>query len=463
MQVVEDFAKLDATSNNKNNNNNNNKKKKKKKKSSKKKKGNNNNQRHKVKGNFVLQAAPGCHIIHDNKPPNWIVGIDTFAPEDFGLTVDNEDQMPDISIDPESGLLTCINKHNNNIRTFYISVSCNLYNVNMEAMDKGEARDTKGNLFECSTFVIVLEPRKLIDVCYLEPLTMSITNNTNDKDDNNNNVNNNNNNNQYNLYSDIQDISLFQYTSPLITNLYSNGKQVLNTIKEKEKYCNYIFPFKLNLLTDMNDTNDNNTVSSTKMVMNDSNNNNNNNTTAISAMNTKPILCSQGFCGCFTHFFKATLHAIDLECPVDTPIYAVSDGIVVDIKQDNIVGGIHASNLYKWNSIMLKLDDGQYVEYVHIQANSVLVKLGEKVKRGQHICNSGDVGFCPRPHLHIQMHDTDRKDAPTIPFGFKKYSETNDETKDGNAKNSGNDDDDEIYFIPEAGKYYTENGLYCLK
>ena len=133
-------------------------------------KGNNNNQRHKVKGNFVLQAAPGCHIIHDNKPPNWIVGIDTFAPEDFGLTIDNEDQMPDISIDPESGLLTCINKHNNNIRTFYISVSCNLYNVDMEAMDKGEARDTKGNLFECSTFVIVLEPRKLIDVSLMNKL-----------------------------------------------------------------------------------------------------------------------------------------------------------------------------------------------------------------------------------------------------------------------------------------------------
>ena len=56
-----------------------------------------------------------------------------------------------------------------------------------------------------------------------------------------------------------------------------------------------------------------------------------------------------------------------------------------------------------------------------------------------------------------------KKKARTIPFGFKKYSETNDETKDGNAKNGGNDDDDEIYFIPEAGKYYTENGLYCLK
>ena len=71
-------------------------------------------QRLEVQGNFLLEAAPGCHIIHDNKPPQWIVGIDSFVPEDFGLSIDNEDQMPDISIDPDSGLLTCINRHNSN-------------------------------------------------------------------------------------------------------------------------------------------------------------------------------------------------------------------------------------------------------------------------------------------------------------------------------------------------------------
>ena len=87
-----------------------------------------------VQGNFLLEAAPGCYIIHDNKPPQWIVGIDSFVPEDFGLSIDNEDQMPDISIDPDSGLLTCINKHNSNMRTFYISVSCNSYDKNLHLM-----------------------------------------------------------------------------------------------------------------------------------------------------------------------------------------------------------------------------------------------------------------------------------------------------------------------------------------
>ena len=48
--------------------------------------------------------------------------------------------------------------------------------------------------------------------------------------------------------------------------------------------------------------------------------------------------------------------------------------LLAEVKQDNVVSGIHASNLYKWNSIMLKLDDGQFVEYVHIETNSVVSK-----------------------------------------------------------------------------------------
>lgn len=50
-------------------------------------------------------------------------------------------------------------------------------------------------------------------------------------------------------------------------------------------------------------------------------------------------------------------------------------------------------------------DCGQYayVDYVHIGAGSVLVKEGERVTQGQVLCRSGDVGFCPAPHLHIQV------------------------------------------------------------
>ena len=98
-------------------------------------------------------------------------------------------------------------------------------------METGHARDMDGNIFECATFVIVLEPRKLIDVCYLKPMVIS------SEVDNNNEGNAVTNNNKYNLYSDIQDIPTLQYKSPLLNNLYNNTRNILKNITEKvQKY-----------------------------------------------------------------------------------------------------------------------------------------------------------------------------------------------------------------------------------
>ena len=77
-------------------------------------------------------------------------------PEDFGLSSETVEQMPDLSIDPESGLLTCVNKHESNIRTFYISVSQGL-DVDLKDMEDGMARDIDGNTFSC--VVVVLPPQ----------------------------------------------------------------------------------------------------------------------------------------------------------------------------------------------------------------------------------------------------------------------------------------------------------------
>jgi len=49
----------------------------------------------------------------------------------------------------------------------------------------------------------------------------------------------------------------------------------------------------------------------------------------------------QGACGQFTHYYSATLHAIDLECPVGTPVLSVADGTVISVKDESLVGGIH--------------------------------------------------------------------------------------------------------------------------
>ena len=45
-----------------------------------------------------------------------------------------------------------------------------------------------------------------------------------------------------------------------------------------------------------------------------------------------------------------------------------------------------------------------------------MVKVGEQVSKGQVLCQSGNVGFSPTPHLHLQITESIAKDAQTIPF-----------------------------------------------
>lgn len=175
----------------------------------------------------------------------------------------------------------------------------------------------------------------------------------------------------------------------------------------------------------------------------------------LSSETQKSFLCSQGFGGHFTHAFEGTCHAIDLECAEGTPIVAVADGTVEDIQQRNRAGGIHTKNLFSWNSILLRLDNGYFAEYVHVATNSANVRVGERVKTGQVICRSGSVGFCPSPHLHLQLHKSRAKDAPTVPFAFEPVERTWDEEKakdDTTTKRKRS-------FVPKAGSYYDHSGL----
>lgn len=151
-----------------------------------------------------------------------------------------------------------------------------------------------------------------------------------------------------------------------------------------------------------------------------------------------PFLCTQGCNGCLTHFKPETYHAVDWRCPVGTPVVAVGDGEVVEVSDKESVSGIHTKNLFVWNSIMLKLSSGVFVEYVHIKQNSAKVKVGDKVKKGQVICESGNVGFCPEPHLHLQLQTTNDNKAATAKFAVKDSKGAN--------------------YYPEAGHWYNSDG-----
>ena len=134
-----------------------------------------------------------------------------------------------------------------------------------------------------------------------------------------------------------------------------------------------------------------------------------------------PYLCTQGAGGLLSHYAHAsTFYAVDFRCAPGTPVLALGDGVVASADVKEAEGNVHVSSLFKWNAVVLKLDDGAIVEYVHVARDSAEVRAGDRVRAGDVLCRSGAVGFCPEPHLHLELHLSDAKDAPSVPFCLRR-------------------------------------------
>lgn len=75
------------------------------------------------------------------------------------------------------------------------------------------------------------------------------------------------------------------------------------------------------------------------------------------------------------------------------------------------------------NYIILKIEGIEaYAFFAHIKKNTIKVREGEKVHRGQHLADVGHTGNSTAPHLHF--HIMDRVDITTangLPCNFEKY------------------------------------------
>jgi len=98
-------------------------------------------------------------------------------------------------------------------------------------------------------------------------------------------------------------------------------------------------------------------------------------------------------------------HSVDFICPEGTPIKAAAAGIVVDLKSDSDIGGREKSLESLGNFIEIEHDNGEYSEYEHLKKGSILVKVGDKVERGEVIGYSGATGWLAHlgPHLHFMV------------------------------------------------------------
>jgi len=132
-------------------------------------------------------------------------------------------------------------------------------------------------------------------------------------------------------------------------------------------------------------------------------------------------LCTQEAGGSLTHFaHPSTYHAVDFRCDIGTPVVAIFDAEVIEIRNETNESGVHVNNLFHWNSIMIKhLDSNTYAEYVHVKKDTFTAKVGDTVTRGQIICLSGNAGFCPEPHLHFELHSSPDPGNASIPITYK--------------------------------------------
>ncbi len=105
--------------------------------------------------------------------------------------------------------------------------------------------------------------------------------------------------------------------------------------------------------------------------------------------------------------------ASDVHTYVDygAPVLAVADGTVVGIEdslEDQKPGSLPDPTTITienvdGNHIVLALGGGVFAFYAHLQKNSITVKLGDRVRRGQVLAKLGNTGNSSAPHLHFHL------------------------------------------------------------
>ena len=129
---------------------------------------------------------------------------------------------------------------------------------------------------------------------------------------------------------------------------------------------------------------------------------------------------SQAFPQVVTHTSPDSYHAIDLAMPIGTDIFAAREGIVFDVASANFSGGLDvARDGPKANIVRILHDDGTYAVYAHLNWNSIRVRPGDRVRRGEYIAESGNTGFSSGPHLHFAVLRNIGLRAESVPVTFQ--------------------------------------------
>jgi len=128
---------------------------------------------------------------------------------------------------------------------------------------------------------------------------------------------------------------------------------------------------------------------------------------------------TQAFPEVATHTTRDSYYAIDLAMPIGTDVFAARGGLVFDVASSNFRGGLDpVRHGPAANVVRILHDDGTYAVYAHLNTNTIRVRPGDRVARGEYIADSGNTGFSSGPHLHFAVVRNAGMRIESLPVSF---------------------------------------------
>jgi len=128
---------------------------------------------------------------------------------------------------------------------------------------------------------------------------------------------------------------------------------------------------------------------------------------------------SQAYPSTLTHADQSSVHAIDFVMPIGTGIYAARAGVVIEIADKYYSAGLDLNtDLARANIVRVLHDDGTMSLYAHLNWNSIRVRPGQMIERGEYLADSGNTGFSSGPHLHFVVQRNVGGAIESLPVDF---------------------------------------------
>jgi murein DD-endopeptidase MepM/ murein hydrolase activator NlpD len=127
----------------------------------------------------------------------------------------------------------------------------------------------------------------------------------------------------------------------------------------------------------------------------------------------------QAWGGRYSHDDAENRYAVDFAAPPGTPVLAARDGLVLQAEDgfgDARPGDDPDLLVTRANYLRVLHDDGSMALYAHLRPAGVLVRVGQRVRRGEVIGQSGNTGRSTGPHLHFVLQANRGMRLESLPF-----------------------------------------------